>query len=109
LVAARAGSPVPPSDEVYVAGASPALLHRQLCGATVRSAPIELEPDQPYATKSAVPLTVLSGVARLTVSEPPCPSCGAGLVGGGCRFCFCSSQCAGGKSEKGSRIDRITG
>jgi hypothetical protein len=105
LVAARAGSPVPPSDEVYVAGASPALLHRQLRGATVRSAPIELEPDQPYATKSAVPLTVLSSVARVTVSEPPCPSCGAGLVGGGCRFCSLASAPAASLKKVLESID----
>jgi hypothetical protein len=91
LLSARAGSPVPPTDEVYVAGASPALLHRQLGGAAVRSTAIGLEPDQPYATKSEVPLTVLSGAARSTGSEPPCPSCGARLVSGGCSFCGLAS------------------
>jgi len=94
LMSARAGSPVVRTDEVYVAGASPALLHRQLGGAAVRSAPIELQPDQPYATKSAVALTVLGGAARSTGSEPPCPSCGAQLVGGGCCFCGLVSSAA---------------
>jgi hypothetical protein len=87
LVPAKAGSPVAPTDEVYVAGTSPALLHRHLGGAVVRLAPIELEAHQPYATKSAVPLTVLAGVGRPPVGEPPCPSCGARLVAGGCEFC----------------------
>jgi hypothetical protein len=87
LVSARAGSPVSTTEEVYVAGASPAQLHRQLRGAVVRSAPIELEPDQPYATRSAVPFAVLAGAARSTAGEPPCPSCGAQLVDGSCRFC----------------------
>ena len=61
LVPAKAGSPVAPTDEVYVAGSSPTLLHRHLGGAVVRLAPIELEPHQPYATRSAMPLTVLAG------------------------------------------------
>jgi hypothetical protein len=87
LMSARTGSPVAQTDEVYVAGTSPGLLHRQLRGAVVRSAPIELESDQPYATKSAVHLTVLGGAVRSRISEPPCPSCGAQLVGGGCCFC----------------------
>ena len=91
LVRAKAGSPVAPTDEVYVAGTSPALLHRQLGGAVVRSAPIELEPHQPYGTKSAVPLTVLAGAALPSGSEPPCPSCSAQLVGGGCCFCGLAS------------------
>jgi hypothetical protein len=91
LVSARAGSPVARTDEVYVAGTSPALLHRQLGGAAVRSAAIELEPDQPYATRSAVPLTVLAGAARPAAGEPPCPSCDAQLVGGGCCFCGLAS------------------
>jgi hypothetical protein len=87
LVRSRAGSPVAPTDEVYVAGATPVQLHRQLRGAAVRSAAITLEPDQPYATKSAVPLTVLAGVTRPAGTEPPCPSCGVQLVSGGCLFC----------------------
>ena len=91
LVRAKAGSPVPATQEVYVAGASPALLHRQLGGAAVRSAPIDLEPDQPYATKFAVPLTVLGEASRPAGGEPPCPSCGAHLVGGGCCFCGLAS------------------
>ena len=91
LVRAKAGSPVPATEEVYVAGASPALLHRQLGGAVVGSAPIELEPDQPYATKFAVPLTVLGEASRPAGGEPPCPSCGAQLVGGGCCFCGLAS------------------
>ena len=82
-----AGSPVAPTDEVYVAGTSPALLHRHLGGAVVRVAPIELEPHQPYATKSAMPLTVLAGTHLPRGSEPPCPSCDARLVAGGCLFC----------------------
>ena len=106
LVRARAGSPVARTDEVYVAGASPALLHRQLGGAAVRSAPIELEPDQPYATKFAVPLTVLDGAARLTASEPPCPSCGARLVGGGCRFCGLASAPAASLEQVLESIDQ---
>jgi hypothetical protein len=91
LLPARAGSPVAPTNEVYVAGASPALLHRQLGGAAVRSAAIELEPGQPYGTKSAVPLTVLADVATPAGNEPACPSCGARLVGGGCCFCGLAS------------------
>jgi hypothetical protein len=91
LVSARAGSPVSPSDEIYVAGSCPALLYRQLGGVTVRSAPIELEPDQPYATKSAVPLTVLDGAVRPVGNEPPCRACGARLVAGGCFFCGLAS------------------
>jgi hypothetical protein len=87
LVPAKAGSPVAPTDEVYVAGTSPALLHRHLGGAVVRLAPIELEPHQPYATKSAIPLTVLAGTGLPAGSEPPCPSCDARLVAGGCLFC----------------------
>jgi len=87
LIPAKAGSPVAPTEEVYVAGSSPTLLHRHLGGAVVRLAPVDLEPHQPYATKSAVPLTVLAGVALPPGSEPPCPSCDARLVGGGCLFC----------------------
>lgn len=87
LVPAKAGSPVAPTDEVYVAGRSSALLHRHLGGAVVRLTPIELEPRQPYATKSAVSLTVLAGTGLPTSSEPPCPSCDARLVAGGCSFC----------------------
>jgi hypothetical protein len=87
LVPAKAGSPVAPTEEVYVAGTSPTLLHRHLGGATVRLTPVELEPHQPYATKSAVPLTVLAGVGRTPGGEPACPSCGARRVGGACLFC----------------------
>jgi len=87
LVPARAGSPVAPTHEVHVAGKSPALLYRHLGGAVVRSAPIELEPRHPYATKSAMPLTVLAGTGLPAGSEPPCPSCDARLVAGGCSFC----------------------
>ena len=94
LMSARTGSPVAQTDEVYVAGASPGVLHRQLRGAVVRSAPIELESDQPYATKSAVHLTVLSAAAQPRIGEPPCPSCGAQLVGGGCCFCGLVSSAA---------------
>ena len=105
LVSARAGSPVARTDEVHVAGASPALLHRQLGGAAVRSAPIELEPDQPYATKSAVPLTVLGWAGRSTGSEPPCPSCDAQLVGGGCCFCGVASAPAASLRQVLESID----
>jgi hypothetical protein len=105
LVAARAGSPVQPTDEVYVAGDSPALLHRHLGGAAVRTTPIELEPDQPYVTKSAVPLTVLGGLARSTGGEPPCPSCGARLVGGGCCFCGLASTPAASLTKVLDSID----
>ena len=87
LVPAKAGSPVAPTDEVHVAGSSPALLHRHLGGAVVRLAPVELEAHQPYATKTAVPLTVLAGTGVPRGSEPPCPSCDARLVAGGCSFC----------------------
>lgn len=87
LVPARAGSPVAPTDEVYVAGSSPALLHRHLGGAVVRLTPVELEARQPYATKSAVPLTVLAGAGRPLGGEPPCPSCAASRVAGACAFC----------------------
>jgi hypothetical protein len=87
LVPAKAGSPVAPTEEVYVAGSSPSLLHRHLGGAVVRLTPIELEPHQPYATKTAMPLTVLAGTALPPGSEPPCPSCDARQVGGGCLFC----------------------
>ena len=105
LLSARAGSPVAPTDEVYVAGTSPALLHRQLGGASVRSAAVELEPDQPYATRSAVPLTVLAGTARPAGNEPPCPSCDAQLVGGGCRFCGLASAPAAGLVQVLESID----
>ncbi len=91
LVSARAGSPVAATEPVFVAGGSPPLLHRQLRGAAVRSAPIQLEPDQPFATRSAVPLTVLAGAGRPMGSEPPCPSCDARLVSGGCAFCGLAS------------------
>lgn len=88
LVRAKAGSPVAPTDEVYVAGNnSPALLHRHLGGAVVRPTPIEVEPHQPYATKSAMPLTVLAGTGLPPGSEPACPSCDARQVAGGCLFC----------------------
>jgi hypothetical protein len=105
LVPARAGSPVSPHDEVYVAGDSPAQLHRRLGAAVVRSAPIELAPDQPYATRSSVPLTVLDGAVRSPGGEPPCPCCGARLVSGGCTFCGLASTSAAGLASVLESID----
>ena len=95
LVPAKAGSPVSPTDEVYVARSTPALLQRQLGGAAVRLTPIELEPNQPYDTKSAMPLTVLAGTRLPPGSEPPCPSCDARLVAGACSFCSLATTSAG--------------
>jgi hypothetical protein len=105
LVPAKAGSPVSPTDEVYVAGSSPALLHRHLRGAAVRQIPIELEPQQLYGTKSAIPLTVLAGTRLPTSSEPPCPSCGAGLVAGGCSFCNLATISAAGSHQVLDSVD----
>lgn len=87
LVRARCGSPVGPTQEVYAVRGSHPLLHRHLGGAVVREVPVELEPRQPYATRSSVPLTLLGGVTVPPGGEPPCPSCGARLVAGGCAFC----------------------
>jgi hypothetical protein len=41
----------------------------------------------------------------LTVSEPQCPSCGAGLVGGGCRFCSLASAPAASLKKVLESID----
>ncbi len=84
LVPGRAGSPVTPTDQVYVAGDSPALLHRQL-GTTVRSVQTELD-RQPWTTASAVAIAVLCGADRAP-SNHICPLCDARLNGVDCLFC----------------------
>ena len=105
LVPAKAGSPVAPTDEVYVAGTSPALLHRHLGGAVVRLAPVELEPHQPYATKSAMPLAVLASAVLPPGGESPCSSCDARLVAGGCAFCGHAAAPAAGSRQVLELVD----
>ena len=85
LVPARRGSPVGNHDQVYVAGDSPALLHRQL-GVTIRRVPVDLEPGQPWDTRHAAAVTVLVRADRRAGGQA-CPSCGARQSGAGCSFC----------------------
>lgn len=85
LVPARRGSPVGSHDQVYVAGDSPALLHRQL-GVTIRRVPVDLEPGQPWDTRHAAAVTVLVRADR-RAGGPACPSCGARQSDAGCSFC----------------------
>lgn len=87
LLPARRGVPVGPTAEVHVAGPAPALLHRHLNGAVVRSAAITLDPGQPYATRSSVALAVLAGTAAPAWDEPRCPGCQARRAAGRCAFC----------------------
>ena len=74
--AGTAGSPVAPNDEVYVAGASPAPAAPPPRRRRGPLDAVELEPDQPYATRSAVPLTVLAGAdaACRATSRPARPA-----------------------------------
>lgn len=85
LLSARSGSPVGPLDEIYVAGTSPTLMHDQL-KATVRTVDTVLEPGQPWASRSSVPLTVLVEADGST-SGPVCSSCGTRRDSFGCAFC----------------------
>ena len=64
-----------------------------------------LEPHQPYATRSAMPLTVLAGVGLPPGSEPPCSSCDARLVAGACAFCGHAADPAAGARQVLELVD----